>query len=83
MTIIQKLLFLVGKKVNFFLNFNVKTLQFQKLNPYILLSFLIIFSAIFFVSSNLIQKKSYLEANALGEVAKNTNFLNYRHSCFL
>jgi murein DD-endopeptidase MepM/ murein hydrolase activator NlpD len=76
MTIIQKLLFLVGKKVNFFLNFNVKTLQFQKLNPYILLSFLIIFSAIFFVSSNLIQKKSYLEANALGEVAKNKEFTN-------
>ena len=76
MTIIQKLLFLVGKKINFFFNFNVKILQFQKLNPYILLSFLIIFSAIFFVSSNLIQKKSYVEANALGEVAKNKEFTN-------
>ena len=74
MTIIQKIAIFSRKKLNFFSLIDVRALHFQKLNPLILISFLIIFSVLFFVSSNLIQKKKNENANNLIEITKNREF---------
>ena len=74
MTIIQKIAIFTKKKLNFFSLIDVRALHFQKLNPLILISFLIIFSVLFFVSSNLIQKKKNENANNLIEITKNREF---------
>ena len=46
------------KKLNFFSIINVKSSQVKGFNLYVLFTFLIFFSALFFISSNLIQKKN-------------------------
>ena len=74
MTIIQKIAIFTKKKLNFFSLIDVRALYFQKLNPLILISFLIIFSVLFFISSNLIQKKKNENANNLIEISKNREF---------
>ena len=74
MTIIQKIAIFTKKKLNYFSLIDVRALHFQKLNPLILISFLIIFSVLFFVSSNLIQKKKNENANNLIEITKNREF---------
>ena len=74
MTIIQKIAIFTKKKLNFFSLIDVRALHFQKLNPLILISFLIIFSVLFFISSNLIQKKKNENANNLIEITKNREF---------
>jgi len=74
MTIIQKIAIFTKKKLNFFSLIDVRALHFQKLNPLILISFLIVFSVLFFVSSNLIQKKKNENANNLIEITKNREF---------
>ena len=76
MTIIQKLSFFVKKKLNFLFLFNSKNLKIQKFNPFILISFLIVFSVLFFVTSNLIQKNNNRDANRLKEIAENKEFTN-------
>ena len=68
------MLFLQKKKLNYFSLIDVRALHFQKLNPLILISFLIIFSVLFFVSSNLMQKKKNENANNLIEITKNREF---------
>ena len=74
MTIIQKIAIFTKKKLNFFSLIDVRALHFQKLNPLILISFLIVFSVLFFVSSNLIQKKKNENTNNLIEITKNKEF---------
>jgi len=74
MTIIQKIAIFTKKKLNYFSLIDVRALHFQKLNPLILISFLIIFSVLFFVSSNLMQKKKNENANNLIEITKNREF---------
>ena len=74
MTIIQKIAIFTKKKLNYFSLIDVRALHFQRLNPLILISFLIIFSVLFFVSSNLIQKKKNENANNLIEITKNREF---------
>ena len=76
MTIIQKIATFTKKKLNFFSFINVKSLQIKEFNPFILIIFLIFFSALFFVSSNLIQKKNNEDANNLKEITKNTELYN-------
>jgi len=58
MTIIQKINnFIKKKKYNFLVNINTSVLQIHKFSPLILISFVIIFSVFFFITSNFINHK--------------------------
>ena len=76
MTIIQKFNTFIKTKYNFLSFFNTKSLKIQKFNPFFLISFLVIFSTLFFVSSNLINKKNMENANNFKEVIKSNEFSN-------
>ena len=76
MTIIQKFTIFTKKKLNFFYASSIKILRIQRFNPFIVISFLIVFSAIFFASSNLIKKKNNEDGNNLKEITKNDEFFN-------
>jgi len=76
MTIIQKINNFFRKKYNFFSIIYPKALQIQKFNPFVLISFLIVFSGVFFISSNLIDKKNDDNTNNLKEIAKTNEFSN-------
>ena len=76
MAIIQKILNFYKKKYSFLSLFKARTLQIQKFNPLILISFLLAFSIIFFISSNLIKQKNEKKANNLEEVTKTDEFSN-------
>ena len=82
MTIIQKIAVFSRKKLNFNSLINFKTLVTQKFNPFILISFLIVFSVLFFVTSNLIQKNNNRDANRLKEIAENKEFTNLTNFLF-
>ena len=64
------------KKVNYFSIIDFKILKFQKFNPLFLISFLIIFSIVFFISSNLINKKNEENYNNFMEITKTNEFSN-------
>ena len=76
MTIIQKINNFLKKKYNFLALLDAKALKIQKFNPFILISFFIIFSVLFFISSNLINKKNASNASNLKEVSKTNEFSN-------
>ena len=76
MTIIQKINNFLKKKYNFVALLDAKALKIQKFNPFILISFFIIFSVLFFISSNLINKKNASNASNLKEVSKTNEFSN-------
>lgn len=77
MTIIQKINALITKKkYNFFSAIDSKALRIHKFNPLIVIFFLIIFSAVFFISSNLINKKNKDNSNNLIKVTKTNEFSN-------
>ena len=77
MTIIQKIRVLIRKKLNFLSLIDFKTIQIQGFNPLILVSFLIFFSALFFVSSCLIQKKNDENVINLKEITQTSEFTNF------
>ena len=76
MTIIGKINSLIKKKFNSLSPPNIKILQTQKNNSLILVSFIIVFSVIFFMSTNLIDKKNQKNANNLKEISQNSEFSN-------
>jgi len=76
MTIIKKLTDFTKKNLIFFSPRNIKALKFQKFNTLIIVSFLVVFSTLFFASSNLIQKKNNENRNNLKEITKNSEFSN-------
>tara|TARA_Y100000591_G_scaffold176050_1_gene152052 strand:- start:69 stop:1415 length:1347 start_codon:yes stop_codon:yes gene_type:complete len=78
MTIIQKITTLIRKKYNFLSLINLKVLQIRKFNPIIIISFLIVFSIIFFISSNLINKKNQQNVENLKEITKNNDFFIFK-----
>ena len=77
MTIIQKIRVLIRKKLNFLSLIDFKAIQIQGFNPLILVSFLIFFSALFFVSSGLIQKKNDENVINLKEITQTSEFSNF------
>ena len=77
MTIIVKIITLLKKRYNLFSHIDTKVLQLQKFTPLILISFLIIFSFIFFISSNLISKKKQMNAQNLEEISRTNEFSNF------
>ena len=77
MTIIQKISYFLKKKYNYFTLLEAKSLKIQKFNPLILISFLLIFTALFFVTSNIINKKSANNVKNLEEISKTNEFSNF------
>ena len=76
MTIIRKISFAIKKKINFLSLLDTKVFRIQRFNPFILISFLFIFSLIFFISSNLINKKNKENESNFKEITENNDFLN-------
>ena len=76
MAIIQKIYTNFKKKYNFLLRFDTKVLRVQKFNPLILVSFLLVFSALFFVVSNIINKKAQENSSNLKEITNTNEFSN-------
>ena len=76
MTFIRKISTFYKRKTNFLSITEIKTFKIQKFNPLILISFLIIFSIVFFVSSNLINKTNNEQKNNLNEIAETSEFSN-------
>ena len=76
MTIIQKISVFFRKKLVLLSHIDTKALRIQKFNPLFFLTFIIIFSTIFFLSSNLINKKNEKNENNLEEITKTKEFSN-------
>ena len=76
MTFIQKISIFTKKKLSSLPLRKIKTLEIQKYHPYTWISYLMVFTVIFFVSSNLIQKKNIDKRNNLKEISENKEFSN-------
>ena len=76
MTIIQKINTFIKKKYSFLTLLDTKAFKIQKFNPFFLISFLIVFSTIFFISSNFIDKTNRKNANNFKEITENNEFSN-------
>ena len=76
MTIILKISNFIKKKYKSFSIVGSKNLRVENFNPFILLSFVIIFSGVFFISSNLIDKKNKENLSNLKEISETDEFSN-------
>ena len=65
------------KKYNFLSKIEARSLSIKRFNPIIIFTFLIIFSSIFFISSNFINKKNQKNKDNLVEVTKSNEFSNF------
>ena len=82
MTIISKIGNLIRKNYNFSTLFDTKVLRIQKLNPLFLISFLIIFSSLFFISLSFVNKKNLDNKKNLEEIAQSSDFKNFTNFIF-
>ena len=76
MAIIQKINTLIKKKYYFLTKLDANALRIHNFKPFIIIAFLIFFSTIFFISSNLINKINKENKNNLEEITKSDGFLN-------
>ncbi len=76
MTIIQKIMSSIKKRYNFLWLFETKSLKIYKFNPLIIISLLVFFTIIFFISSSLIDNKNRENVQNLEDIAKNNEFRN-------
>ena len=76
MTFIQKLTYLIKKKISFPSLLEARIFRIKRFNPFFLISFLVIFSIIFFITSNLINKKNKEKENNFREITRTNDFLN-------
>jgi len=76
MTIIQKLSYFIKKKINYLSLLDTKIFRIKRFNPFILLTFLFVFSLIFFITLNLINKKNKENKSNVKEIVKTKDFLN-------
>ena len=77
MTIIQKLSNFLKKKNNYFALLDAKSFKIQKSSLLILISFFLIFSTIFFITSNLINNKNISNEKNFKEISQNNEFSNF------
>ena len=77
MAIIQKITYMMKKKFKFVSNLDTKALRIHGFNPVIIVSSLIIFSCIYFVSLNLIEKKTKENLDNIQEITKNNEFSKF------
>ena len=82
MTFIQKINGFLKNKIIFLSLINTKAFRIQKFNPVILITFLIIFSILFFVTSNLINKKNEENVNNFKEIGRTNEFSNFKNFLF-
>ena len=78
MAIIHKITNFIKKKNQLLAIINFKNLGFHKFNPFISIIFLIFFSSIFFISSNLINNKNEEYSSNFKEISKNNEFSNLK-----
>ena len=76
MALIQKISLFIKRKINIVSLLDTKIFRIRKFNPIILISFLVIFSLIFFISSNVINKKNKENASNFKEITQTNDFLN-------
>ena len=76
MSIIRKIGSFIKKKFNLLSLIDASASRIQKFNPFILISFLIIFSLIFFISSSISNKKNRENKNNFTEITKTSEFAN-------
>jgi len=76
MTLIQKIRNFFKKGYNLFSTISLKSIQIKNSNPITLISIIFIFSGLFFVSSNLIDKKNKENSDNLKEITENNEFSN-------
>ena len=76
MTFIQKISYFFKKKFNFVSLLDTRIFRIKKFNPFILISFLVVFSLIFFITSNLLNKKHKENENNFKEITGAKDFLN-------
>ena len=76
MALIQKIGLFIKKKINIVSLLDTKIFRIRKFNPIILISFLVIFSLIFFITSNVINKKNKENASNFKEITQTNDFLN-------
>ena len=76
MTFIQKLRYFIKKKFYILSLLDTKIFRIKRFHPFILISFLIIFSLIFFITSNLIDKKNKENESNFEDITKTDDFLN-------
>ena len=76
MTIIQKINTFYKKNFNFFINIQNSKLKILNFKPLIILSFIVFFSILFFIISNLINKKNVENKNNFTEVTESSGFSN-------
>ena len=76
MTFIQKLSYFIKKKFYFLSLLDTRIFRINKFNPFILITFLVIFSLIFFVTSNLINKKNIENKKNFTKITKTSEFSN-------
>ena len=77
MTIIQKIITFAKKKYNSLPILDTRGLRVQKFNPFIIIIFLVTFSGVFFISSNLINEKNKRNTNNLENISKSNEFSNF------
>ena len=78
MTFIHKINNFLKKKTHFLQLVDLKVFRIQKLNPIILLTFFVVFSILFFITSNLINKKNQQNADNFKEITRSNEFLDFR-----
>ncbi len=76
MTFIQKISVLLKKKFNFLSILNTNFFQIHKLNPFFFISFIVIFSVLFFISSSVIEKKNENNKKNFNQITQNNEFSN-------
>ena len=72
----EKINIFLKKKLSFFSLLDTKTQKIHKFNPLFLISFLIIFSGIFLISSSFINKKNRENASNFKEITRTNEFSN-------
>jgi len=77
MTFIQKLTYLIKKRISIPSHLlEAKIFRIKRFSPFFFISFFIFFSIIFFITSNLIDKKNKENENNFKEITKTNDFLN-------
>ena len=83
MTIIQKINNFVKKKYNLFSIISPKTLRLKNFNPVVLITFVIIFFGVYFISSSFINKKNKENLSNLNEIFETNEFSNLANFFFI
>ena len=77
MAIIEKIKTLIKRNFSFLSLLDARIIRINKFNPLLLISFLVIFSSLFFISSSFINKKNKDNLTNLKEISQSNEFSNF------